>query len=924
MSAVTASTPTTTTGTSSPADDDDGTTMTLTAIDNEFHQVGCLGHGGFGTVFLAKKRSGRQVALKFMKFEELNCGNDDGNDDNDEVKDLFSRELDAVLRLEQGEQNRNRDLAIVFFEDWFTGPDFACIVMNYADGGTLAQEIVSKAEALALNNVNANSEPYTERRMASYALQLSEALAFAHERGVAHHDVKSANVLIDRTGGGKLLLADFGSAVAPGEESVQFSEIYAAPELLAAYNANANATSGQDSNDNFSGLEADKIDAFGLGCILFEMLCCKKLVDLTQEQTLAEFIQERQSVDAALDLPCVSLPWIPESPATTTEQPQTQQQQQQQQQPVVVGYSQNLRGLVKTLLEPLPSNRWTTTDLQKPLRQDPLSPLLADFVSAAQIPNPGAPLTIDNVQLGMFVQRGPHWNDGDSDGGLGSVGVVVKLDADAGYTEVAFPSRRTQPSSSSVSILSMCCRIGAGNKFELQVGPTPLQDFFAGTEQQRTGGVIYSGDTTNYNVGQMINSNCMIVSIHQHNPQNLLLFVTPMEKIMVPALPFTLPIQPMPVVVVNPRKPLPPPDSWKPELGLYFEVYDVDEKSLVTTPFYSMQGGLDIQTYEIVSIKRVQSANMWEAYARAREMVAAENWGVVGERRLFHGIPPNAPPEALLSCATPHELLYQRSWDAVTGLQNSSNEICFSEESQFGDHFSFKPPTSPDGTVRQMVLSRVALGRMDDRCNINNEHSTPPPRPSHFDPLEYHSVHKRGPNGPMYTIVNPFQAFPEYTITYKVVQSSHRRRMVRARRLQNNANRPSSSRGARRVPQRPRQQQQQASPRIFADAPNIPSVARLPPVAAAALSTPPAATTSRTNTGESSPKSQTPGSASAAKECVVCLEREVTQVLIPCGHPCLCEICSTKQGLRKLQYKCPECRAPVREAIRFYGKVVQD
>lgn len=55
------------------------------------------------------------------------------------------------------------------------------------------------------------------------------------EISVAHHDVKGGNILIDASAGGKLLLADFGTALKPGEETVGFTKSYASPELLASY-----------------------------------------------------------------------------------------------------------------------------------------------------------------------------------------------------------------------------------------------------------------------------------------------------------------------------------------------------------------------------------------------------------------------------------------------------------------------------------------------------------------------------------------------------------------------------------------------------------------------------------------------------------------------------------------------------------------
>ena len=156
------------------------TRQTLDLIDTHYECIGCLGHGGFGSVFAARKKSGRRVALKVMPM--------DTNDD--EEYERFTREIEAVVKLnsciyndDDDDVNKNggdhRDLSIVYFEDWYISRNCVCIVMQYVDGGTLAMEIDRK------------TEPYSERRIGWYALQLCDALAFAHERGVSHHDVKA-------------------------------------------------------------------------------------------------------------------------------------------------------------------------------------------------------------------------------------------------------------------------------------------------------------------------------------------------------------------------------------------------------------------------------------------------------------------------------------------------------------------------------------------------------------------------------------------------------------------------------------------------------------------------------------------------------------------------------------------------------------
>lgn len=79
---------------------------TLAQIDGEFEQLGCLGHGGFGSVFLAKKRSsGRYLAIKVMLLDE----------EDSENQQSFLRELDAAVKLNTDSNNnksQNRDLAI--------------------------------------------------------------------------------------------------------------------------------------------------------------------------------------------------------------------------------------------------------------------------------------------------------------------------------------------------------------------------------------------------------------------------------------------------------------------------------------------------------------------------------------------------------------------------------------------------------------------------------------------------------------------------------------------------------------------------------------------------------------------------------------------------------------------------------------------
>lgn len=60
------------------------------------------------------------------------------------------------------------------------------------------------------------------------------------------------------------------------------------------------------------------------------------------------------------------------------------------------------------------------------------------------------------------------------------------------------------------------------------------------------------------------------------------------------------------------------------------------------------------------------------------------------------------------------------------------------------------------------------------------------------------------------------------------------------------------------------------------------------------------------------------------KMCCICLERAVSRVLIPCGHTILCAGCGDRQGLSRMDYKCPECRSDVEQAIRIFARIADD
>eukprot|EP00760_Papus_ankaliazontas_P039646 PhM_4_TR9746/c4_g3_i1/m.99887 len=122
------------------------------------------------------------------------------------------------------------------------------IVMEYAEGGslhTLYRDFGSLAEPI----------------VKSFTVQMLRGLAFLHSKNVIHRDIKSMNVLLDKSG--HIMLADFGcsvdlSALAEKKfKSMTGSLPWMAPEVI-------NMTSSEG-----AGTAAD---IWSLGCTVWEML----------------------------------------------------------------------------------------------------------------------------------------------------------------------------------------------------------------------------------------------------------------------------------------------------------------------------------------------------------------------------------------------------------------------------------------------------------------------------------------------------------------------------------------------------------------------------------------------------------------------------------------------------------------------------
>src|SRR5688500_2900741 len=140
-----------------------------------------------GEVFEARDtRLDRKVAIKTLRRERLG---------DSQAQRRFEREAKALSSLS------HPNICTVFDVGTHATVDY--IVMEYIDGRTLSAVL--------------ETERLDESALVRIGIQIAEALAEAHDRGVLHRDVKPQNVIVMPRGHVKVL--DFGLAKAIGAEA---------------------------------------------------------------------------------------------------------------------------------------------------------------------------------------------------------------------------------------------------------------------------------------------------------------------------------------------------------------------------------------------------------------------------------------------------------------------------------------------------------------------------------------------------------------------------------------------------------------------------------------------------------------------------------------------------------------------------------
>ena len=200
-----------------------------------------IGEGSYGRVYLAKlnrqisRASENQlIVVKEISFRRLSK----------QEQELAKKETEILSLL-------NHPNIIGYFGSFLEDQKFH-ILMDYADGGDLGEQIASASD---------KHENFSEEKIMNWFIQICFALQHIHEKKILHRDIKTQNVFLTKKGIVKL--GDFGIAKML-DQTNSFAKtsigtpFYLSPEICEGRPYNA------------------KSDIWSLGCVLYELCTLDK------------------------------------------------------------------------------------------------------------------------------------------------------------------------------------------------------------------------------------------------------------------------------------------------------------------------------------------------------------------------------------------------------------------------------------------------------------------------------------------------------------------------------------------------------------------------------------------------------------------------------------------------------------------------
>ena len=191
-----------------------------------------IGEGSYGRALLATdKKTNQLIVVKEISFANLTQ-----QEKNDALRETM------ILSLLNHPN-------IIGYRGSFIDKNIFHIIMDYADGGDLSEQIE-----------NCGADGFPEGKILNWFVQICLALKHIHDRKILHRDLKTQNIFLMRNGTVKL--GDFGIAKVL-DHTTAFTKTsigtpyYLSPEICQGKSYNA------------------KSDIWALGCVLYEM-CTRK------------------------------------------------------------------------------------------------------------------------------------------------------------------------------------------------------------------------------------------------------------------------------------------------------------------------------------------------------------------------------------------------------------------------------------------------------------------------------------------------------------------------------------------------------------------------------------------------------------------------------------------------------------------------
>ncbi len=183
-----------------------------------------LGNGGFGAVYLAEDTFiGKRVALKVPHRQNL-----------------APDELVGEAKLMAPLDHPNIVSVLTADQDPESGTFF--IVMEYVEGESLADLLTREGSVL-------------EAQALAWAVQVTDAVAYAHGKGVLHRDLRPSNVLLTKDRQAKVV--DFSISRLLGKEAYASTRIGSPPYMAP---------------EHFQGRATYASDVYSLGVMMYEMV----------------------------------------------------------------------------------------------------------------------------------------------------------------------------------------------------------------------------------------------------------------------------------------------------------------------------------------------------------------------------------------------------------------------------------------------------------------------------------------------------------------------------------------------------------------------------------------------------------------------------------------------------------------------------